>query len=106
MCILVMTYATYICVVDGKHVQLDHTEEERTIAKVLVNYLGKNVEFAPQVLMPQNVRTSDYIVDSTPYELKTSTGAGKNTAFDMIKHRKGQASHFVINIDRTKLSKN
>lgn len=45
-------------VVDGKHVQLDHTEEERTIAKVLVNYLGK-----------------------------------------------GQASHFVINIDKTKLSK-
>lgn len=93
-------------VVNGKHVQLDHTEEERTIAKVLVNYLGKDVELAPRVLMPQNVRTSDYIVDGTPYELKTPTGTGKNTVFDMIKHGKGPASHFVINIDKTKLSKN
>ncbi len=93
-------------VVDDKHVRLDHTEEERTIAKVLANYLGKDVELAPRVLMPQNVRTPDYIVDGTPYELKTPTGTGPNTVFDMIKHGKGQASHFVINIDKTQLSKN
>ena len=55
--------------------------------------------------MPQNVRTPDDIVDGTPYELKTPTGAGKNTVFDMIKHGKRQASHFVINIDKTQLSK-
>lgn len=95
-------------VVDGKHVLLDHTDEERTIAKVLANYLGKGVELAPRVLMPQNVRALDYLIDSPPYKLKTptGTGTGKNTVFDMIKHGKGQASHFVINIDKTKLSKN
>ena len=72
---------------------------------MLVNYLGKDVELAPRVLMPQNVRTSDYIVDGTPYELKAPTGAGKNTVFDIIKHGKGQANNFIVNIDKTPLSR-
>lgn len=101
----VMTYAICICVVDGKHVLMDHTEEERTIAKVLANYLGNDVELAPRMLMPQNVRTPDYIVDGRPYELKTSTGAGKSAVFDMIKHGKGPASQLVINIEKNQAFK-
>lgn len=91
-------------VVDGKHVLLDHSEEERGIAKVLARYLEKEVHLVPRIQWPRNIRTPDYLIDGDGYDLKTPLGSGKNTVFDMIRHGKGQANSFVINIDKTLLS--
>ena len=92
-------------VVDGKHVFIDHDAEERTIAKVLSRHLKKEVLLIPRVAKPPNIRTPDYLIDGDGYDLKTPLGSGKNTVFDMIKHGKGQANNFIVNIDKTPLSR-
>ena len=92
-------------VVDGKHVFIDHTAEERMIAEVLARHLKAEVHLIPRVSHPPNVRTPDYLINGDGYDLKTPLGSGKNTVFDMIKHGKGQANNFIVNIDKTPLSR-
>lgn len=92
-------------VVDGKHVFIDHTAEERMIAEVLARHLKAEVHLIPRVSHPPNVRTPDYLINGDGYDLKTPLGSGKNTVFDIIKHGKGQANNFIVNIDKTPLSR-
>lgn len=92
-------------VVNGKHVFIDHTAEERMIAEVLARHLKAEVHLIPRVSHPPNVRTPDYLINGDGYDLKTPLGSGKNTVFDIIKHGKGQANNFIVNIDKTPLSR-
>lgn len=89
--------------VNGKHVFLDHTVKEQRVADILSKELNVIVELVPRVVVPQNIRTPDFYINKISYDLKTPTGAGKSTIFDMIKHGKGQANHFILCLDQTPL---
>ena len=75
------------------------------IAEVLARHLKAEVHLIPRVSHPPNVRTPDYLINGDGYDLKTPLGSGKNTVFDIIKHGKGQANNFIVNIDKTPLSR-
>ena len=49
-------------VVDGKHVKLNPSEREMSIAVLLSEKYGKRVELIPQVMYPQGIQTPDTLL--------------------------------------------
>lgn len=90
--------------VDGKHVFLAATENEREIAKLLSQELDTDICLVPQVMYPPGIRTPDYLIYGVGYDLKTPVGSGKATIYDMLRHGKGQARRFIVDANMTKLS--
>lgn len=90
--------------VDGKHVVLDYNKEEKQIAEMIAKKYGKNVEMIPRVLYPNNIKTPDFLIDKIKYDLKTPTGSGKNTIYDIVKSSKNQANNFILDLSKTKLT--
>lgn len=90
--------------VDGNHVILRPTEQEREIAVVLSDKYGKNVKFVPQVVFPQGVKTPDYLIDGERFDLKSPIGSGKNLLYGMIAKKKEQSHNFIIEISNCPLN--
>lgn len=90
--------------VDGKHVLLRPTDQEKMIATVLSEKYGKRVEYVPQVVFPQGVQTPDYLIDNERFDLKSPIGRGKNLLYGMISKKKGQSHNFIIDITKCPLS--
>lgn len=90
--------------VDGKHVILRPTAQEREIADVLGRKYGKRVEHVPQVVFPQGIQTPDYLIDGERFDLKSPTGRGKNLLYGMIAKKKEQSHNFIIDITNCPLS--
>ncbi len=90
--------------VDGKHVILHPTEQERKVARILCEKYGKTVEFVPQVLFPQGVQTPDYMIDGDRFDLKSPTGKGKNVIYGLIAKKRRQADNFIVDISDCPLS--
>lgn len=90
--------------VDGKHVILHPTKQEREVADTLSEKYGKTVEFVPQVVFPQGVQTPDYMIDGDRFDLKCPTGRGKNLIYGLIVKKRKQADNFVIDISDCPLS--
>lgn len=82
--------------VDGKHVILRPTVQEREIADVLGRKYGKTVEFIPQVMFPQGIQTPDYLIDGERFDLKSPTGGGKNLLYGLIAKKQKQAHNFIV----------
>ena len=91
-------------VVDGKHVKLNPSEREMSIAVLLSEKYGKKVELIPQVMYPQGIQTPDYLIDGERYDLKSPTGSGKNLLYGLIAKKYKQAHNFVIDITDCSLS--
>ena len=64
-------------VVDGKHVKLNPSECEMSIAVLLSEKYGKKVELIPQVMYPQGIQIPDYLIEGKRFDLKSPTGRGK-----------------------------
>lgn len=90
--------------VDGKHVLLHPTKQEREVAVALAERYGKTVEFVPQIVFPQDIQTPDYMIDGHRFDLKSPTGKGKNLLYDMIAKKKGQSHNFIIDITNCPLN--
>lgn len=90
-------------VVDGKYVVLRPNEEEKHIAKLLSSKLGHNVMFHPQILMPENMSTPDYLVNGEGYDLKSLSGSSKNLIYNAIKGKGKQAKNFIIDVTKSPL---
>lgn len=90
--------------VDGKHVILRPTEQEKKVAAILSGKYGKNVEFVPQVMHPQGIQTPDYMIDGDRFDLKSPTGRGKNVIYGLIAKKRKQADNFIIDISDCPLS--
>ena len=91
-------------VVDGKHVKLNPSEREVSIAVLLSEKYGKKVELIPQVMYPQGIQTPDYLIDGERYDLKSPTGRGKNLLYGLIAKKYKQAHNFIIDITDCPLS--
>lgn len=90
--------------VDGKHVVLRPTVQEKTIAGILSEKYGKKVEFVPQVMYPQGIQTPDYLIDGERFDLKSPTGSGKNVLYGMLAKKKKQSPNFIFDITNCPLS--
>lgn len=90
--------------VDGKHVILRPTKQEREVADVLSVKYGKSVELVPQVMVPQGVQTPDYLVDGERFDLKAPTGRGKDLFYNVVSKKRKQASSFIFDITDCPLS--
>ena len=89
--------------VDGKHVVLDYDKHEKEVAEIIAKKYGRDVLMVPRILNPTGIRTPDYKINQSLYDLKTPGGKGKNTIFDAIKGSKYQADNVIICIDKTPL---
>lgn len=90
--------------VDGKHVILHPTEPEMEVAAILSGKYGKHVEFVPQVVFPQGVKTPDYLIGGDRFDLKSPIGRGKNVIYGLIAKKRRQADNFIIDISECPLS--
>jgi len=84
--------------VDGKHVVLDPSNHEKTVAEMLLKKIGGEIHMVPRVLYPQGVSTPDYIFNGKKYDLKRIVGAGKATLYNSVSKKKKQASNFILDI--------
>ena len=89
--------------VDGKHVVLHPTMQERTVADILSEKYGKTVEFVPQVMFPQGIQTPDYLVDGERFDLKSPTGSGKNLLYGLIAKKQKQSHNFIVDVTNSPL---
>lgn len=90
--------------VDGKHVILHPTKQEREVANILSEKYGKIVEFVPQVMYPSGIQTPDYLIDGVKFDLKSPTGRGKNLLYGMLAKKKKQSPNFIFDITDCPLS--
>ena len=90
--------------VDGKRVTLHPTEQERSVAAVLSKKYGKIVEFVPQIMYPQGIQTTDYMINGERFDLKTFKSSGKNVFYNMIAKKKKQSPNFIFDITECPLS--
>ncbi len=89
---------------DGKHVILRPTGQERQVARVLSEKYGKNVELVPQVMYPQGIQTPDYLIDGDRFDLKSPRGRGKNVIYGLIAKKRKQADNFIVDVSDCPLS--
>lgn len=90
--------------VDGKHVILRPTNQEKEIAGILSGKYGKKVEFVPQVLYPQGIQTPDYLIDGERFDLKSPTGRSKDLFYNVVSKKRKQAPSFVFDVTDCPLS--
>ncbi|EJU22974.1 phage protein F-like protein [Peptoanaerobacter stomatis] len=90
--------------VDGRHVKLDYDSNEKNIADIIAQKYGKDVQMVPRILEPKKCRTPDYLINGEKYDLKSPTGSGKNTIYDIVKSSKNQADNCIIALNKTNLS--
>lgn len=90
--------------VDGKHVILRPTEQERDVAAILSERYGKRVEFVPQIMVPQGVQTPDYLIDGERFDLKSPTGRSKDLLYNVVSKKRKQASSFIFDVTDCPLS--
>lgn len=89
---------------DGKHIILHPTNQERKVATILREKYGKIVGFVPQIVFPQGIQTPDYLIDGDRFDLKSPTGRGKNVIYGLIAKKRKQANNFIIDISDCPLS--
>lgn len=90
--------------VDGKHVVLKPSKQEKDVAEIISKKYGKIVELVPQVIYPQGIQTPDYLIDGERFDLKSPTGNGKNLLYGLIAKKKEQSHNFIIDITNCPLS--
>lgn len=90
--------------VDGKHIVLHPTVQEKVIAEVLSEKYGKKVEFVPQVMYPQGVQTPDYLIENERFDLKSPTGSGKNLLYGLIAKKQRQSHNFIVDVTECPLN--
>lgn len=87
--------------IDGRHVLLKTTQDEREIADILGQTFGGKIRLVPVVLQPKGVQTPDYIVNNKKFDLKQIIGNGKNTLDTAINKKKKQSNNFVFDVSKS-----
>lgn len=90
--------------VDGKHVILQPSVQEKNIADILSKKYGKTVDLIPQVMYPQGIQTPDYLINGERSDLKSPTGRGKNLLYSMVSKKRKQSPNFIFDVTDCPLS--
>lgn len=86
--------------VDGHHVKLKYSKNEKEIAELLEREVGGEIYMVPKVEFPQRVRTPDYLFNGSYYDLKTlkTVPPGKNPIFNPAKKCSGQTRKIIYDV--------
>lgn len=84
--------------VDGRHVILRYSKNEKRVADVLEKMLGGELFMVPKIDYPTNISTPDYLFRNEKYDLKTLRGTSKNAIYNRLIHMKKQADNFVLDV--------
>lgn len=84
--------------VDGRHVILRYSKNEKRVADVLEKKLGGELFMVPKIDYPTNISTPDYLFRNEKYDLKTLKGTSKNAIYNRLIHMKRQADNFVLDV--------
>lgn len=93
-----------VYIVDGVHVILKPSDQERKVAEILSSKYGRMVELVPQMMYPQGIQTPDYMIDGERFDLKTPTGSGKNLFYNVVAKKREQSSNFIFDVTNCPLS--
>lgn len=85
--------------VNGKNVVLDYSEYEKEIAEWIAYNMGGVIKMCPRILVPEDIRTPDYIWDGEKWDLKTINSHSKNTISTAIRNAKKQSENVVLNLN-------
>ena len=85
-------------VVDGHNVVSEPTAKEKWVAECLSKKYGFNIVLLPKVNFPKDIQMADYLIDGEKYDLKSPTGKGKTTLYDLLTKKKRQASNYIFNL--------
>lgn len=91
--------------VDGKNVILDYSEKENKIAHQIANKFGVEVKLNPKIQTPKGIPAADYMINGVAYDLKEIEKDGNNNIDTAVKSAKRQASNFVLDYTKSKLTK-
>ena len=95
-----------IYTVDGRHVIYDIKDSEERTAEALARDLGAHVVLLPRVVWPISVQCPDCLINGDAWDIKTPTGNGSQTIYNLIHKQREQALNFVIDTSGTKLELN
>lgn len=91
--------------VDGVNVVLEYSKTEEKIAHQIANMFGVEVKLNPKVYEPKRIASSDFVINNVNYDLKEIEGDGRNNIDSAIKDCRRQASNFVIDYTKSKLTR-
>lgn len=93
--------------VDDEYILSDHTEEERNVAKLLVDEFGGEIVLLPRTSgggIYKDIKSADYLLNGVRIDLKSPKGNGENTIYEIVKASKKQANTFAIDVSKTPLN--
>lgn len=96
-------------IVDNKNVILDHTKNEEKIAKWFAETKRINIKMLPRVLNPPNIKTADFLEETSKkqWEIKEPIGTNlKTMIINQFKHQKEKAQNFIIDLHLNSSDKN
>ena len=91
--------------VDGENVVLDYSKTEEKIAHQIANMFGVEVKLNPKIQKPKGIPAADYMINGVAYDLKEIEKDGNNNIDSAVKSAKRQASNFVLDYTKSKLTK-
>ena len=92
--------------VDGKYVKINYSQKEYNVAKFLKNTFGGKIYLLPEVNIPENVKTADYLWNDEKWDLKEILGNSCRNIDSKIKNSYGQSKNFIIDNSKNALSNN
>lgn len=75
---------------------LDYSEYEKEIAEWIAYNMGDVIKMCPRILVPEDIRTPDYIWNGEKWDLKTINSLSKNTISTAIRNAKKQSENVVF----------
>ena len=75
------------------------------IAEWLRETFGGRIYINPEIKQPENIRTPDFIFRNKQWELKTTSRDSWLVIIDKVKEGKGQANNFIIDLSKSKITK-
>ena len=91
-------------VVDGIKVVLDPNKREIQTALWLSKKLNKKIELLPRILLPEYIKTSDYLINDKYWDLKTIVSNRNDAIRNRIRNQENQALNFIVDISKSKLT--
>lgn len=80
-------------------------DKERKLAEWWCDRFGGEIVFQPRILYPQKIKTPDYLINRTAYDLKSPTGAGKWVIDHQVHEATGQANKVIIDLTDSPLKR-
>ena len=70
----------------------------------LMQMFNSSVYILPKVLLPEGIKTADYLINNEKWDLKGVKSTRNTAIYTSIRKQERQASNFIFDISRTKVT--